>query len=201
MKNAITNDDRVALAEVDYIIHHMNELYYNKIPVNVLDFITILKKRNVDVYVDPKVPLEEQNLKEFTLQFLILLNLKYWCNDERKKEILSIMEYNQKKFDDRVNDIFNQAEHMQGDDNQSEYHGNANNKPKQVTVVGTPKSVNVIEVSKKEDDETNEQGSESQSQNAIDKLKEETGAAMIHSENTSFFKKFINKLKSFFIKK
>jgi hypothetical protein len=151
LKSTITNDDRVALAEVDYIIHHMNELYYNKIPTNVLDLITILKKRNVEVYVDPNVPLERQNLKEFTLQFLVILNLKYWCDDERRKEILSIMEYNQKKFDERVNDIFNQAEYIKGDDIQSEYHGNPDNRPKQVTVVGTPKANNVIQNFEKKD--------------------------------------------------
>ena len=31
------------------------------------------------------MPLEKQGLKEFTLHFLMILNLKYWCNDEAEK--------------------------------------------------------------------------------------------------------------------
>ncbi len=115
MENIISNDDRVAIAEVDYIIHHMNEKYINKIPQKILDYITILKKRNVEIYVDPKLPLENQGLKEFTLYFLMILNLRYWCNDERRKEILAMMENNQKEIDDRVNSIFEQANSISGD--------------------------------------------------------------------------------------
>ena len=77
MDISITNDDRIAIAEVDYIIHHMNERYLNKIPQKVRDCITILKKKNIEIYVDPKRPLENQGLKEFTLHFLMVLNLKY----------------------------------------------------------------------------------------------------------------------------
>ena len=70
MESIITNDDRTAMAEVDYIIHHMNERYLNKIPQNVQDFIAILKKKNKKIYVDPHQPLEKQGLKEFTLYFV-----------------------------------------------------------------------------------------------------------------------------------
>ena len=91
----IPEEDRIAMAEVDYIIHHMNEMYLNKVPQKVRDYITILKKRNINIYVDPHVPLEQQGLKEFTMYFLMILNLKYWCNDQRRKDILAIMEKNQ----------------------------------------------------------------------------------------------------------
>ena len=67
MENIISNDDRVAIAEVDYIIHHMNEKYINKIPQKILDYITILKKRNVEIYVDPKHPLENRGLRALSM--------------------------------------------------------------------------------------------------------------------------------------
>lgn len=179
MECTITNDDRVAMAEVDYIIHHMNERYINLIPQNVLDFIAILKKRNLDIYVDPKLPLEEQNLKEFTRYFLMILNLKYWCNDERKKEILAMMENNQKAIDERVNNIFEQAQSVQGSSsNQSE----AVNRPKEITVA------NQVPV-QNENINNNEEH-----KNAIEQLQEET--AMAQAESQGFFKKLINKLKS-----
>ena len=137
----ISLDDRIAIAEVDYIIHHMNEIYLNKIPQKVRDYITILKKRNIEIYVDPKIPLEKQGLKEFTLYFLMILNLKYWCNDQRKNDILAIMEENQKKYDEKiksVNDIFDQAEKIH---TTAETEEEVNiNKPREVVVVNPKKT-------------------------------------------------------------
>ena len=98
LETVISNDDRIAIAEVDYIIHHMNERYLSRIPQNVQDYITILKKRNLNIYVDPHQPLERQGLKEFTLYFLMILNLKYWCDDARRRDILLMLENNQKNM-------------------------------------------------------------------------------------------------------
>ena len=137
MESIITNDDRTAMAEVDYIIHHMNERYLNKIPQNVQDFIAILKKKNMKIYVDPHQPLEKQGLKEFTLYFLMILNLKYWCDDARRKDILLMLENNQKKYDDKVNNIFDNAESLKGEDS-GESSGRPLNRPRRVIVTGTP---------------------------------------------------------------
>ena len=133
----IPTEDRIAVAEVDYIIHHMNEMYLNKIPQKVRDYITILKKRNIEIYVDPHIPLENQGLKEFTLYFLMILNLKYWCNDERRKDILAMMEGNQREYDEKVKNIFDQAEKLKTAD-QAEVSGNIN-KPKEVIAVNSEK--------------------------------------------------------------
>lgn len=211
MESIITNDDRTAMAEVDYIIHHMNERYLNKIPQNVQDFIAILKKKNAKIYVDPHQPLEKQGLKEFTLYFLMILNLKYWCDDARRKDILLMLENNQKKYDDKVNNIFDNAESMQGDSNDSS--SRPLNKPRQVIVTGTPtipsKSENfetdeapkvervqapIAEIAQQEKIVKEEKTS------ALDSLAKETDA-MINAKTENFFTKFINKIKSFFVKK
>ena len=191
METVITNDDRVAMAEVDYVIHHMNERYLNKIPQNVQDFIAILKKSNKQIYVDPRLPLERQGLKEFTLYFLMILNLKYWCDDARRKEILLMLDNNQKKYDNKINNIFNQAENMQGDSNKKDETNNLN-KPKQVIVTGTPKSTNTIKV---------EVSNEENKVNVINQLEEETGAALAETKSEGFFKRIVNKIKLMLVKK
>lgn len=182
MENIISKDDRIAIAEVDYIIHHMNERYLNKIPQKIRDYITILKKKNVEIYVDPKQPLDRQGLKEFTLYFLMILNLKYWCSDERRKEILAMMEENQKKYDEKINNIFGNAESIQIS-NES-----ASSKPRQVTVVGN-------DVTQKELVEQT-----SQNTNLIDEMQAEEKSIVAASEE-NIFVKIINKIKSIFIKK
>ena len=181
MENVISKDDRIAIAEVDYIIHHMNERYLNRIPQKVRDYITILKKKNHDIYVDPKLPLEKQGLKEFTLYFLMILNLKYWCNDERRKEILAMMENNQKKYDDKINNIFNQAETMQSATSEE----NINNKPKQVTIIEN-KNVETSNISNSVD--------------VIEDLEQEE-KSIIKTSKENIFLKIINAIKSKFMKK
>ena len=189
METVISNDDRIAIAEVDYIIHHMNDRYLAKIPQKVQDYITILKKRNVKVYVDPRQPLEKQGLKEFTLYFLMILNLKYWCDDERRKDILLMLENNQKKYDDKINNIFDNAESVQSIESSSR----PLNKPKQVIVSEKPMEFNEIEKDEKVVENAN-------SKKVFDELAKETEAiANIKKENA--FVKLINKIKCFFVRK
>ncbi len=174
MVATIPNEDRIAIAEVDYIIHHMNERYLNKIPQKILDYIAILKKRNIEIYVDPKLPLENQGLQEFTLHFLMVLNLKYWCNEERRQEILMLLENNQNDFNEKVNNIFEQAETMQGDTSLNKSSSEDLSKPKEII------KTNVV-VNNEEKNENVE---------IISKSKEK-----------GFFGKLVDKIKSIFIKK
>ncbi len=203
MEAVITNDDRVAMAEVDYVIHHMNERYLNKVPQNVQDFISIIKKKNQKVYVDPHRPLDAQGLKEFTLYFLMILNLKYWCNDERKKDILLMLENNQRKYESRVNNIFDQAESVKPGSDQSSNMQDFS-KPREVIkteIVKQPESEKVAEQEVKNKPEIVQ---ETKSENALEQLKQDTNAAMINSEKENIFSKLsklINKIKSIIIKK
>ena len=189
METVISNDDRIAIAEVDYIIHHMNERYLNKIPQKVQDYITILKKRNIKIYVDPHVPLEKQGLKEFTLYFLMILNLKYWCDDARRKDILLMLENNQKKYEDKINNIFDNAQSVRGDSDNTA-SSRPLNKPRQVIVTGTPKNL----------EQENHTGKIENNQipnkmNALNDLQKET-EALVSVKQENFFTKLINKMKA-----
>ena len=196
METVISNDDRIAIAEVDYIIHHMNERYLNKVPQKVRDYITILKKRNIKIYVDPHLPLEKQGLKEFTLYFLMILNLKYWCDDARRKDILLMMENNQKKYDEKINNIFDNANAVQGD-SKIEASSRPVNKPRQVIVTGAP---TFPEKNSEEKNTENVENSVPEKNNVLDDLAKETDA-MTKIEKKGFFAKFINKIKSLLTKK
>ena len=191
METVISNDDRIAMAEVDYIIHHMNERYLNKVPQKVRDYITILKKRNMKIYVDPHIPLEKQGLKEFTLYFLMILNLKYWCDDARRKDILLMLENNQKKYDEKINNIFDNANNIQGD-GESELSNRPLNQPKKVVVAENSTVSNEnIDVSEKLTNEKN---------NGLNDLVEEVNS-ITEIKKEGFFSRFINKIKSLLIRK
>lgn len=104
----ITRDDIIAYAEVDYIIHHMNEKYINKVPEKLLNFFGTIKDPEYVVHVDPHVPLQNQNLKKYTLELIALLHLKYWCEDEeRRKMLYEKMLDNQRKLDSQMREKYN----------------------------------------------------------------------------------------------
>lgn len=108
MSVVITRDDIIAYAEVDYIIHHMNEKYVEKVPTKLLQFFATIKDPEHEIYVDPRVPLQNQNLKKYTLELLALLHLKYWCEDEeRRKELYEKMVENQQKLDEQMREKYN----------------------------------------------------------------------------------------------
>jgi hypothetical protein len=107
MSVVITLEDIQAYAEVDYIIHHMNERYIEKVPTKLLDFFDSMKDPTYDVYVDPHIPLQNQGLKKYTLEILAILHVKYWCeNEERKAELLARMQANQDKFEAQIKEKF-----------------------------------------------------------------------------------------------
>lgn len=107
MSVVITREDIIAYAEVDYIIHHMNEKYINKLPETLLKFFRELKDPEHYVYVDPHKPLQTQGLRRYTLEIIALLHLKFWCeNEERKKELYDLMLKNQTKLEEQMKEKF-----------------------------------------------------------------------------------------------
>ena len=95
----ITLDDIRAYAEVDYIINHINERYREKVPQKMLKFFEDFKDPNYQVKINPYKPLQEQGLQRYALEIVALLHLKYWCEDEaRKQELYGLMARNQEKL-------------------------------------------------------------------------------------------------------
>lgn len=104
----ITREDIRAYAEIDYIINHLNEKYREMVPDKLLKFFNDFKDPTIEIKVDPYVPLEKQGLQRYTLEILALLHLKYWCEDEAKKqELYEIMVRNQEKIEEQMNEKYN----------------------------------------------------------------------------------------------
>ncbi len=107
MSVVITRDDIIAYAEVDYIIHHMNEKYIDKLPESLLRFFGEIKDPEHEIHIDPYKPLQSQGLRKYTLEIVALLHLKYWCEDEeRKKQLYDLMLRNQEKLEEQMREKF-----------------------------------------------------------------------------------------------
>ncbi len=103
MNTVITLDDIKAYAEIDYIINHMNEKYINKVPEKIRIFFSKFKDPTYEVKINPYVPLENQGLQTYTLEIIALLHLRYWCEDEkRKQELYEMMIENEEKLESHI---------------------------------------------------------------------------------------------------
>ena len=106
MSNLIST--RQAYSEIDTFLDLLDEYNRNKIPKELRDFFKKEKDRNYSKNINPNKPIKEQNLKEETLALIALLNLKYWCEDEREKQkLIRIYEENDRKHQIELKKRFN----------------------------------------------------------------------------------------------
>ena len=79
--------NKLAYAEVNTILNHMDKKYVIKIPQKLREFFLENSLDN-NVVFNPRIPLEEQELQKETFSILAMLNLNYWCESEEHKQEL-----------------------------------------------------------------------------------------------------------------
>jgi len=200
MSVVITREDIIAYAEVDYIIHHMNDKYIKKIPEKILIFFATIKDPEHNIYINPRIPLQNQNLKKYTLEIIALLHLKYWCEDEeRRKMLYEKMIENQRKLDDQMREKYN-VDNLFGINSTKTVNLESNfeevdySKPKNVTKYDA-----IIENNSDIKDYTDVQEDKLSNYLNIDKNKIENNEKVIIIK-TNFITNLINKIKNVFIK-
>ena len=80
------NDLYKAYAEVDEILPFMEDVYIDKIPKKLRELFKNERLEDYKPNIDPKIPLDEQKLQKKTFSILAMLNLNYWCEDEKEKQ-------------------------------------------------------------------------------------------------------------------
>lgn len=73
--------------------------YTSKIPKKLLELFETNKSEKYIPHINPYIPIKEQGIKEDTLTIIALLNLKYWCKEEKEKQRLkNIYIQNEKEY-------------------------------------------------------------------------------------------------------
>lgn len=102
------NDLYKAYAEVDEILSFMEDVYIDKIPKKLRE---LFKNERLEYYkpnIDPKIPLDEQRLQKKTFSILAMLNLNYWCEDEKEKQdLIAIYAENDRKKEEKLREKYN----------------------------------------------------------------------------------------------
>lgn len=95
-----------AYTEILLILSYMEQKYIDLIPKELLELFNEEKDKNYQPNINPNISLAEQNLQRKTLALLAMLNLNYWCKDE-KEEMLKIYSENDKKIEAEMREIYN----------------------------------------------------------------------------------------------
>ena len=104
----LSNNRRQAYTEIVNVIELVDEYNRNKIPKKLMEFFKVEKDNNYTKVIDPKIPIKEQNLKKETLALIAMLNLQYWCEDEKEKQRLKkIYANNEIKYQEELRDKYN----------------------------------------------------------------------------------------------
>lgn len=92
------NDLYKAYAEVDEILSFMEDVYIDKIPKKLRELFKNERLEDYKPNINPKIPLDEQKLQKKTFSILAMLNLNYWCEDEKEKQdLIAIYAENDRK--------------------------------------------------------------------------------------------------------
>ena len=70
------NNYREALTEVNEILNYVPEIYIEKLPINLINFIKENKSENYIFHIDDTIAIQEQNIKNETKSFIAILLLK-----------------------------------------------------------------------------------------------------------------------------
>ena len=79
--------------EVSEIIKYMPKEYQKKIPKDMIDFFKSQIVKDYEVKIDPNNIFDKTRLKEETLNIIAMLNIKYWCPNQKIRNQL-IKKYN-----------------------------------------------------------------------------------------------------------
>ena len=94
-------DIKMAYCEVDIILGQMEEEYVNKVPSELRKLFKEQKRKDYLPEIKADVPLAEQNLMRKTIAILAMLNLNYWCEDEKEKQdLIQMYAENDRKKED-----------------------------------------------------------------------------------------------------
>ena len=102
------SDIAKAYAEVHSILNFIDEYHVSKISSKFIEYMYHKKDDNYIPDIDMSLPLEEQNLREETVNILAILKYNYWCEGEKeKKELLDILNENEEKYQAELREKYN----------------------------------------------------------------------------------------------
>ena len=89
----VNQEYSIAISQTLEILSHTKKEDVDKIPIKFLNFLKENASKTYISSLDFSKPLEEMSLSSKTIGILSIINRKYWCNEEEKKD-----------FDEKLNE-------------------------------------------------------------------------------------------------
>lgn len=98
---------RKSFTETLDILKHMNKIYTEKLPKKFIQFMQDNQDNSYTPKFNYEANLQDFNIQKKTKALLGIMYLKYWSNDEQKKEYMHILNENQNNYQIRMNEKYN----------------------------------------------------------------------------------------------
>lgn len=86
MNDIIPDEDKIAYSEILYLLGTMDQNYVHKIPRDLIDFFNEASLKGYKVEIKDNLPKYTENFKPYTIDLFNVLNLNFWCEDEKEKQ-------------------------------------------------------------------------------------------------------------------
>lgn len=102
----ISYEYSLAFAETLDILNHTRKEDVEKIPNKFLEYLKTNKLENYESKIDFNKSLIDMNLNQKTIGILSIINKKYWCNDEQRKDFEEKLNQNEIEYQKQLSDKY-----------------------------------------------------------------------------------------------
>lgn len=95
------------ISEALVILKNIDNVYTEKLPQKFKDFLEQNQSATYIPNIDLSKELKDMKLKKETRNILELMYLNYWSTPEEKKEFMDILNENERKYQEYINEKYN----------------------------------------------------------------------------------------------
>lgn len=104
----MSNYAKESYSEICEFLGLIGNKYVSKIPSKLLQLFENNKSKDYIQHINPNIPIKDQSLNENTLTMIAMLNLKYWCEDEKEiQRLKAVYENNENLYQEELIEKFN----------------------------------------------------------------------------------------------
>ena len=103
----VNEDTAIAISETLEVLSHMDESDISAIPIDFLEFLQQNKSKNYESKIDYSINISNINLKQKTDALLALICMKYWSNEEQRKELEKSFKNNEIEYQEKLKEKYN----------------------------------------------------------------------------------------------
>jgi len=96
-----------SMTEVLEILSHMDKIYTEKLPKKFFEFLQSNQDTSYIPKFDSTKNIQDCVMHKETKALLGIMYLKYWSSEDQEKEYLQVLENNQKKYQEEINEKYN----------------------------------------------------------------------------------------------